>query len=37
MSDAAALDADGWLEHYRRAWEDADAAAAAALFADHAV
>lgn len=25
-----------WLEAYRRAWEDADADAAAALFAEHA-
>jgi SnoaL-like domain len=37
MSEDAALDVAPWLERYRRAWEDADADAAAALFTDHAV
>jgi len=30
------MDVRSWLEAYRRAWEEKDADAAAALFAEHA-
>jgi hypothetical protein len=33
----SASDVDAWLEKYRRAWEEADVDAAAALFTDDAV